>query len=49
MTAIPAFYGFPHHTLQAVEVTIARVQVWADARKWIAQGLTVVYRGDLEG
>lgn len=26
----------------------ARVAVWAYARKWIAQRLTVVYRGDLE-
>lgn len=92
MTTTPAFYGFPHHTVSAVQVTIARANtahgkrwypafldddgtitvsrpdwdtdsvtasyedakyarmaVWADARKWIAQGLTVVYRGDLEG
>ena len=90
ITTTPAFYGFPHHTVSAVQVTIARantahgkrwypafvdadgtitvsrsdwdegvtasfasdyharVQVWSDARKWIAQGLTVVYRGDLE-
>lgn len=26
----------------------ARIAVWAYARKWIAQGLTVNYRSDLE-
>jgi hypothetical protein len=35
-------------TMSFVTEYHARVQAWADAKKWIAQGMTVVYRGDLE-
>lgn len=35
-------------TMSFVTEYHARVQVWADAKKWIAQGMAVVYRGDLE-
>jgi hypothetical protein len=35
-------------TASYVNAMFARIAVWSDARHWIAQGLTVVYRGDLE-